>query len=68
LLDSDELSTLASKNTLFLANLPYIKNGDWRNMSEDTKYEPELALFGGEKTGFELYEQLFEQLQMKNYQ
>jgi methylase of polypeptide subunit release factors len=30
-------------------------------MSEDTHFEPKLALFGGEKTGFELYEKLFEQ-------
>lgn len=35
-------------------------------MSPDTRYEPELALFGGEKTGFELYEKLFEQLRMMN--
>lgn len=42
-------------------------------MSEDTVHEPKLALFGGEKTGFELYERLFEQLshllanQLSNY-
>ncbi len=46
---------------LFLTNLPYIKDADWKNMSEDTIHEPKLALFGGEKTGFELYEKLFEQ-------
>ena len=28
-------------------------------MSADTHYEPKLALFGGEKTGFEMYERLF---------
>lgn len=33
-------------------------------MSEDTRFEPELALFGGENTGFEMYERLF--LQIKN--
>lgn len=32
-------------------------------MSEDTIFEPKLALFGGEKTGFELYEKLFFQIQ-----
>lgn len=48
---------------LFLTNLPYIKDADWINMSTDTQYEPKLALFGGEKTGFELYENLFKQLQ-----
>ena len=31
-------------------------------MSEDTVHEPKLALFGGEKTGFELYERLFKKL------
>jgi methylase of polypeptide subunit release factors len=50
-------------DTLFLTNLPYIKDADWKNMSPDTIFEPKLALFGGEKTGFELYEKLFEQFQ-----
>ena len=31
-------------------------------MSADTRFEPEIALFGGEKTGFEMYERLFAQL------
>lgn len=47
---------------MLLSNLPYIKNDDWENMSEDTIFEPKTALFGGEKTGFELYEKLFEQI------
>lgn len=47
---------------VFLTNLPYIKDEDWQNMSADTIHEPKLALFGWEKTGFELYEKLFEQL------
>lgn len=47
---------------LFLANLPYIKWWDWENMSPDTRFEPELALFWWEKTGFELYEMLFAQI------
>lgn len=34
-----------STKILFLANLPYIKYGDWENMSPDTRHEPELALF-----------------------
>ena len=50
------------KNILLTTNLPYIKDGDWKNMSEDTKHEPEIALFGGLDTGFELYEQLFAQI------
>jgi release factor glutamine methyltransferase len=32
-------------------------------MSPDTHFEPELALFGGEKTGFEIYEKFFAQIQ-----
>jgi len=66
---SDLLSNLPSYHPtnqhptkiLFLANLPYIKDKDWLHMSIDTQFEPKLALFGGEKTGFELYEKLFEQ-------
>ncbi len=40
-------------------------------MSADTIHEPRLALFGGEKTGFEIYERLFAQLdsiELSNYQ
>lgn len=65
---SDLLENLPDKiqnpesRILFLTNLPYIKNEDWIHMSEDTIHEPKLALFGGEKTGFELYERLFKQL------
>ena len=51
---------------LLLTNLPYIKNDDWENMSEDTRFEPKNALFGGEKTGFELYEKLFTEIFEKN--
>jgi methylase of polypeptide subunit release factors len=46
---SDLLSNLpdiAHSNTLFLTNLPYIKDEDWKNMSADTVHEPKLALFG----------------------
>lgn len=50
------------KNILIVTNLPYIKNEDWENMSQDTRYEPEIALFGGGRTGFELYERLFAQI------
>lgn len=49
---------------LFLTNLPYIRDEDWKNMSKDTHFEPKIALFGGEKTGFELYEKLFEQFEI----
>jgi release factor glutamine methyltransferase len=62
---SDLLSNLPKfeENTevLFVTNLPYIKDEDWKNMSADTIHEPKLALFGWEETGFELYEKLFTQ-------
>lgn len=66
---SDLLSNLPifqPSSTLFVANLPYIKQDDWENMSPDTRHEPRLALFGWERTGFELYEKLFEQFQRKD--
>jgi release factor glutamine methyltransferase len=50
-------------NILIVTNLPYIKQDDWENMSSDTMHEPELALFGGQDTGFELYQKLFGQLE-----
>ena len=55
---SDLLSNLPdiSPNTLFVTNLPYIRDEDWQNMSADTVHEPKLALFGWEKSGFEMYE------------
>lgn len=66
---SDLLSNLPSLlgeglgvRCLFVTNLPYIKDEDWQNMSADTVHEPKLALFGGEETGFELYEKLFQEL------
>ena len=47
---------------IITANLPYIKWGDWENMSPDTHFEPELALFWWDETGFELYDILFEHI------
>ncbi len=48
---------------LVTANLPYIRQDDWENMSSDTRFEPPEALFGGPVTGFELYERFFESLE-----
>jgi release factor glutamine methyltransferase len=62
-----ELPKIPHFPTLYLANLPYIKWGDWEHMSPDTRYEPAIALFGGDETGFELYIKLFEQIQVNNY-
>lgn len=57
-----------SKNVVITANLPYIKTGDYKNMdSEVIFYEPDLALYWGKKTGFELYEKIINQcLELKN--
>lgn len=50
-------------NWFITANLPYIKNKDYKNMSPETlKYEPKTALFWWKKTGFELYEKLIKQI------
>lgn len=54
--------TLREKPLCLSANLPYIKNGDHKNMDKSVvNHEPDIALYGGEKTGFELYEELIKQ-------
>ncbi|MCH2188551.1 peptide chain release factor N(5)-glutamine methyltransferase [Candidatus Gracilibacteria bacterium] len=50
------------KDIIITANLPYIKQDDFDNMDSSVYlHEPELALYGGKETGFELYEKLLEQ-------
>ncbi|MCH8518531.1 HemK family protein methyltransferase [Candidatus Gracilibacteria bacterium] len=68
LLEGSLLSVFLSEKkslqkTLYIsANLPYIKYGDEKNMGNDVvKYEPDSALYGGNKTGFELYTTLLHQ-------
>lgn len=54
---------LEQKNLLMSANLPYIRNSDQENMDASVlNNEPESALYGGEKTWFELYEKLIKQI------
>ena len=60
--EPSNIPTFQHSNILFVANLPYIRDGDWGHMSADTVHEPRWALFGGASTGFELYERLFAQL------
>lgn len=51
-----------SPYVVITANLPYIKKDDYAFMHESViKFEPDLALFGGTKTGFEFYEDLIKQ-------
>lgn len=75
LLNSDLLEILLNweniynnSNLIISANLPYIKNWDILNMDKEVlENEPHLALFWWEKTWFELYEKLINQIfQLKN--
>jgi len=51
------------KNLIISSNLPYIKNNDFENMDEEViLYEPKIALYWWEKTWFELYEKLLDQI------
>ncbi len=51
-----------NKDIIITANLPYIKDGDFENMSPETvKFEPDSALYWGPVTWFELYETLIKQ-------
>ncbi len=54
-----------NKDILITANLPYIKDGDFENMSPETVlHEPDTALYWGPVTWFELYETLIEQIEI----
>lgn len=54
---------LNNKDIIFTANLPYIKNWDFQNMDKEVlDLEPHIALFGWEKTWFEMYEKLIWQI------
>lgn len=57
-----------NKNIIITANLPYIKDNDYKNMDIETiDYEPALALYWWKETWFELYEQLIREcIQLKN--
>ena len=58
----EENSYKLEKNIVITANLPYVKQDDFENMSDETiKFEPSLALYGWAETGFELYERLIKQ-------
>lgn len=52
--------------TLITANLPYIKNNDFCNVDKETQeFEPATALYGWPDTGFELYQELIDQIVIK---
>ncbi len=50
------------KDFIFTANLPYIKNSDENLDKNVVLYEPSIALFWGEDTWFEMYQELIEKL------
>lgn len=65
--ESDLLESLPESvndggNVFFVANLPYVRTGA-TDMSADTAFEPAMALFGGESTGFELTEKFLRQIE-----
>lgn len=63
LLNSIIDNNFSNKNLIITANLPYIKNDDFDNMSKETIiYEPNIALFWWVDTWFELYEKLIKQI------
>lgn len=49
-------------SVFFVANLPYVREGA-TDMSSDTAFEPAMALYGGESTGFELTEKFLRQVE-----
>ena len=67
----EDLELEKNKKLVITANLPYIKDEDFQNMSESTiLHEPDLALYGWKETWFEMYEKLIaqcEELHMKGY-
>lgn len=62
LLSNVQRNILHKTPLLITANLPYVRDDDWENMSSDTRYEPRVALFGWHESGFEMYERLFEEI------
>jgi release factor glutamine methyltransferase len=58
----DKKNIYNSNGIIITANLPYIKNGDYKNLSEDVKkYEPKIALASGED-GLACIEKLIESI------
>jgi len=58
----DPIKDKLTWNIIITANLPYILDRDFDNMSKETvEYEPDSALYWGPVTWFELYEELIQQ-------
>lgn len=50
------------RSVLITANLPYVWLWEKDHMSPDTNYEPDVALFGDGREGFDIYGRFFKQL------
>ena len=60
LLEGDLLEPLPEAVDLIVANLPYVRSGDFQNLQEELLFEPRLALDGG-PDGLDLIRRLLEQ-------
>jgi len=57
------LTREGGREWVITANLPYIKNQDYKNMDKEViLHEPAIALYWWKKTWFELYEKLIKQI------
>jgi release factor glutamine methyltransferase len=68
LIESNLLQNIEEPFDIIVANLPYIGEKKFNFVAREVyKYEPHIALFGGDDGTF-LYEQLFQQLKAKKWQ
>lgn len=67
LLQGSLLQPLEEPPDLIVANLPYLSDHMMRTLEPGVRFEPPIALHGG-NTGFELYEELFRQLRSRAWQ
>lgn len=67
LVQGDLLEAVIDCPDVVVANLPYLSDTMMADLDADVRYEPRLALHGGE-TGLELYERLLGQMVMRGWQ
>jgi release factor glutamine methyltransferase len=66
LLQGSLIEPLPSRPDLLVANLPYLADWMMHDLPEPVRYEPASALLGG-PTGLELYDQMFEELNVRGW-
>lgn len=54
---TDLFSSFKNEFDLIISNPPYVKEEEFKNLSEEVKREPRMALYGG-KDGLEFYERI----------